>query len=169
MVLKRAIAKTDTPQASFMNKKYIVRLTPEEQHYLEELISSGKAAARKLTHARILLKANGEGEQGQWSDQAIHQALDVSLSTIARVREAFVEEGLETAIHPKPSSQSRLRKLDGSAEAHLIALACSQPPQGRTEWTLRLLAEQMVQLEYVESISYETVRQVLKKTNSSLG
>ena len=86
MVLKRAIAKTDTPQASFMNKKYIVRLTPEEQHYLEELISSGKAAARKLTHARILLKANCEGEQGEWTDQAIHQALDVSLSTIACVR-----------------------------------------------------------------------------------
>lgn len=110
-----------------------------------------------------------EGEQGEWTDQAIHEALDVSLSTIARVRQAFVEEGLEAAINPKPSSQSRLRKLDGSAEAHLIALACSQPPQGRNEWTLRLLADQMVQLEYVESISYETVRQVLKKTNSSLG
>jgi len=169
MVLKRAIAKTDTPQASFMNKKYIVRLTPEEQHHLEKLISSGKAAARKLTHARILLKANCEGEQGEWTDPAIHQALDVSLSTIARVRQAFVEEGLETAINPKASSQSRLRRLDGAAEAHLIALACSQPAQGRNEWTLRLLAEQMVQLEYVESISYETVRQVLKKTNLSLG
>ncbi len=152
-----------------MNKKYIVRLTPEEQLELEQLISKGKAAARKLTRARILLKANLYEELRGWTDVAISQALDVSLSTIARVRQAFVEQGLEAAINPQASSQLRLRKLDGVAEAHLIAIACSQPPTGRKEWTLRLLADQMVKLDYVESVSHETVRQVLKKTNLSLG
>ncbi|MBD1836196.1 helix-turn-helix domain-containing protein [Cyanobacteria bacterium FACHB-472] len=152
-----------------MNKKYILRLTPEEKQQLEQLINQGKTAARKLTHARILLKANDSQEQGGWSDASIHQALDVSLSTIARVRQIFVEQGLDAAINPKTSSQVRLRKLDGVAEAHLIACCCSQPPLGRKEWTLRLLADEMVKLEYVDSISHETVRQVLKKTNSSLG
>lgn len=152
-----------------MNKKYIVRLTQQEKQELEQLIRVGKAAARKLTHARILLKADCNAEQGGWTDQAIHEALDVSLATIARVRQAFVEQGLDAALNPKPDSQVRLRKLDGSAEAHLIALACSQPPQGRKEWTLRLLAAQMVKLDDIESVSHETVRQVLKKTNSSLG
>ena len=148
-----------------MNKKYIVRLTPKEKLELEQFINKGKAAARKLTHARILLKADCNGGKEGWTDQAISQALDVSLSTIARVRQTFVEEGLETAINPKPSSQPRLRKLDGIAEAHLIAIACTQPPPGKKEWTLRMLADQMVKLEIVEKISHETVRQVLKKTN----
>ncbi len=152
-----------------MNKKYIVRLTPEEKQALEQLINQGKAAARKLTHARILLKANCSQEQGGWTDQAIHQAIDVSLSTIARVRQAFVEQGLDAALNPQPSSQLRLRKLDGVAEARLIACCCSQPPLGTKEWTLRLLADEMVKLEYVDSISHETVRLVLKKTNLSLG
>lgn len=96
-----------------MNKKYIVRLIAEEKQQLEQLINQGKAAARKLTHARILLKANCSQEQGGWTDQAIYQAIDVSLSTIARVRQAFVEQGLEAALNAKPSSQMRLRKLDG--------------------------------------------------------
>ncbi len=152
-----------------MNKKYIVRLTASEKQALEQLINQGKTAARKLTHARILLKANDSQQQGGWTDQAIHQALDVSLSTIARVRQTFVEQGLDAALNPKPSSQRRLRKLDGVAEAHLIACCCSQPPPGRKEWTLRLLADKMVKLEYVLSISPETVRQVLKKTKSSHG
>jgi len=104
MVLKRAIAKTDTSQVSFMNKKYIVRLTPEEQHHLEELISSGKAAARKLTHARILLKANCEGEQGEWTDPAIHHALDVSLSTIA--------ERIEFHYTPKHGSWLNIAEIE---------------------------------------------------------
>lgn len=152
-----------------MNKKYIVRLTPSEKQALEQLINQGKTAARKLTHARILLKANDSQQQGGWTDQAIHQALDVSRSTIARVRQTFVEQGLDAALNPKPSSQRRLRKLDGVAEAHLIACCCSQPPPGRKGWTLRLLADKMVKLEYVSSISPETVRQVLKKTKSSHG
>ena len=152
-----------------MKKKYIVRLTPEEKQELEQLINKGKAAARKLTHARILLKADNAQEQGGWTDSSIHQALDVSLSTIARVRQIFVEQGLDAALNPQPSSQLRLRKLDGVAEARLIACCCSQPPPGRKAWTLRLLASEMVKLEYVNSISHETVRQVLKKTKSSLG
>jgi transposase len=152
-----------------MNKKYIVRLTPEEKQQLEQLLNQGKTAARKLTHARILLKANDSQEQGGWTDQAINQAIDVSLSTIARVRQIFVQQGLDAALNPKPSSQQRLRKLDGVAEARLIACCCSQPPPGRKQWTLRLLADEMVKLEYVNRISHETVRQVLKKTKSSLG
>jgi transposase len=152
-----------------MNKKYIVRLTPEEKQQLEQLLNQGKTAARKLTHARILLKANDSQEQGGWTDQAINQAIDVSLSTIARVRQIFVQQGLDAALKPKPSSQQRLRKLDGVAEARLIACCCSQPPPGRKQWTLRLLADEMVKLEYVNRISHETVRQVLKKTKSSLG
>jgi transposase len=108
-------------------------------------------------------------EQGGWTDQAIHQAIDVSLSTITRVRQTFVEQGLDAALQPKASSQLRLRKLDGVAEARLIACCCSQPPTGRKEWTLRLLADEMIKLDYVDSISHETVRQVLKKTKSSLG
>jgi transposase len=151
-----------------MNKKYIVRLKPKEKQELEQLINQGKAAARKLTHARILLKANDSQQQGGWTDQAIHQALDVSLSTIARVRQIFVEQGLDTALNPQPSSQLRLRKLDGVAEAGLIACCCSQPPLGRKEWTLRLLASEMVKLDYVESISHETVRQVLKNVSIHL-
>ncbi len=115
------------------------------------------------------LKANCSQEQGAWTDSSIHQALDVSLSTIARVRQAFVEQGLDAALNAKPSSQMRLRKLDGVAEAHLIACCCSQPPPGRKEWTLRLLADEMVKLDYVDSISHEAIRQVLKKTKSSLG
>ena len=118
-----------------------------------------------MTDARILLKANCNQEQGGWTDQAIHQAIDVSLSTIARVRQIFVEQGLDAALNSKPSSQLRLRKLDGVAEAGLIACCCSQPPPGRKEWTLRLLADEMVKLEYVNSISHETVRWQLGKLN----
>ena len=152
-----------------MAKKYVVTLTPAEREYLQQLTSKGKNPVYKVNHARILLKANCSQEQGAWTDQAIHQALDVSLSTIARVRQIFVEQGLDAALNSKPSSQLRLRKLDGVAEARLIACCCSQPPPGRKEWTLRLLADEMVKLEYVNSISHETVRQVLKKTKSSLG
>ena len=112
-----------------MNKKYTVRLTPEEKQELQHLINQGKAAARKLTHARILLKANCTQEQGGWTDQAIHQAIDVSLSTIARVRQIFVEQGLDAALNSKPWSQLRLRKLDGVAEARLIACCCSHVVQ----------------------------------------
>ena len=137
-----------------MNKKYIVKLTAEEKQQLEQLLNQGKAAARKLTPARILLKANCSQEQGGWTDQAIHQAIDVSLSTIARVRQTFVEQGLNAALQPKPTSQLRLRKLDGVAEARLIACCCSQPPTGRKDqaWYNRGLV--LLQLErYEEAIA----------------
>jgi len=140
-------------------KKHIVKLAPEERQELKHLISSGQARARTLTRARILLKA----DQG-WSDEAISKALDVGVATVQRVRKRFVEEGLQ-ALHNRKPKRQYLRKLDGRAEAHLIALACSPPPEGHKRWTLRLLAERLVTLEEVkvESVSHETVRQVLKK------
>jgi transposase len=150
-------------------KVYRVRLTPEERVYLQELLSKGKAAARTLTHARILLKAD-EGEAGpRLSDEAIAEALEVNRSTVERVRIRCVEEGFEAALRPRPSRQVHPRKLDGAQEAHLVALACSPSPNGRARWSLRLLADKLVELEIIDAISYETVRQTLKKTNSSHG
>ncbi len=152
-----------------MNKKYIVTLTDEERRSLRALVSSGKGAARKLTHARILLQADGvEGGVG-WTDERIIEGLGVGFSTVERTRKRFVEEGLEAALVPRKSCRAYRRKLDGDDEAHLIALACGDPPTGRRRWTLRLLTDKMVALEYMDSLSYETVRGVLKKTNSSLG
>jgi transposase len=134
------------------------------------MISAGKAAARKLAHARILLKADdAEGGPG-WSDEQIAEALDVGLSTVWRVRRRFVEDGTEAAILPKPSTRVYARKLDGAGEARLVKLACSKPPEGRQRWTLHLLADRMVVLGHAEDgLSYETVRRVLKKTRSSRG
>jgi transposase len=150
-------------------KVYRVKLTPEERAELVELLSKGKAAARTLTHARILLKAD-EGEAGpRLSDEAIAEALDVNRSTVERVRIRCVEEGFEAALRPRPSRQLHPRKLDGAQEAHLIAVACSPAPRGRARWSLRLLADRVVELEIVDAISYETVRQTLKKTSSSHG
>lgn len=151
------------------NKRYRVTLTPEERATLTAVTERGKAAARTLSHARILLKADQSEGGPAWTDEAIVGALDVSLSTVSRVREAFVEAGLETALRRRPASKPRARKLDGRQEAHLIALACSEAPEGRAHWSMRLLADRMVRLEYVDTVSHETVRQVLKKTNSSPG
>ena len=139
-----------------MTKKYIVTLEAEEQALLQGLISSGRERARKLTRARILLKAN-EG----WSDRAIGDALDVSIPTIERARQRFVLEGVEAALTPRSSRRLYGRKVDGEQEAHLVALACSAPPAGHKRWSLRLLADKMVKLEYIDSLSHETVRQVL--------
>ena len=150
-------------------KIYRVKLTPDERAQLVELLSKGKAAARTLTHARILLKAD-EGEAGpRLSDEAIAHALDVNRSTVERVRIRCIEEGFEAALRPRPSRQLHPRKLDGAQEAHLVALVCSPAPKGRARWSLRLLADKVVELEIVDAISYETVRQTLKKTNSSRG
>lgn len=148
-----------------MRKKYHVTLTVEERESLGKLISSGKASARKLTRARILLKADEAEDGAGWDDQAISEALEVGLSTIYRVRKRFVEEGLEAALEQRRPRRLYRRKLDGEGEAHLIALACSSPPQGRERWTLRLLADRLVELGYVEGLSHETVRRVLKKTS----
>lgn len=150
-------------------KKYIVSLTPEERQELEKLTTTGKTAAYKVNHARILLKADINIESGGWTDQAISEAIDISPATIERVRQRFVEQGLDSALTRKARSRNKGRRLDGCQEAHLIALACSSPPDGQARWTIRLLADKMVELEYVEQISRETVRQTLKKTNSSLG
>ena len=148
-----------------MNKKYVVTLTGAERRSLRGLVSTGKGAARKLAHARILLQADsGDGGAG-WSDESICEGLGVGVSTVERVRKRFVEEGLEAALVPAKSHRIYERKLDGDGEAHLIALACSDPPTGRRRWTLRLLAGRMVALEYVDGLSYETVRGVLKKTS----
>jgi transposase len=152
-----------------MAKKYRVTLTEDERTMLTTLINAGTAPARMLTHARILLKADQAVGGPAWTDEAIHEALDVSLSTIARVRERFVEESIEAALQRRPALRTRERLLDGSEEAHLLALTCSPPPAGQERWSLRLLADKMVELEYVAHLSHETVRQTLKKTNSSPG
>jgi transposase len=152
-----------------MHKRYRVKLAPEERAYLEHLLAGGKAAARSLTHARILLKVD-EGVEGPgWTDDAIAEALEVNRSTIERVRQRCVEAGVEVALRPRPSRQLHPRKLDGAQEAHLVALACSPAPNGRDRWSLRLLADKLVELAIVDAISYETVRQTLKKTRSSRG
>ena len=152
-----------------MRKKYLVRLSETERAELEALVKTGRAAARKRLHAQILLKAD-EGEHGPaWSDAAVSQALEVGVRTVERVRQCLVEAGLETALNGRPQARYKSPKLDGEQEAHLIAIACSAPPAGRTRWTLRLLADRMVELAYVDTVSYETVRQVLKKMNLSRG
>src|SRR5216683_697650 len=153
------------PVKSGMRKMYRVKLFGEERGYLEELLRVGKAAARTLLHARILLKAD-EGPGGPaWNDDQIVEALEVSRSTVERVRTRCVEEGPDVALRPRPSRQLRLRKLDGAQEAHLIAVACSPAPQGRKRWTLRLLADKAVELDIVDAVSYETVRRTLKKND----
>ena len=151
-------------------KKYKVTLTYDERLQLQEMIAAGKAAAKKLAHARILLKADAAKDGPAWSDSVIAEAVEVSVDTVARVRERFVEQGLEAAlVRKKQDKLSRERTLDGRAEAKLIALACSTPPNGRQEWTMQLLADRLVELKIVESISDETVRRTLKKTRLSRG
>lgn len=152
-----------------MEKRYRVTLTVEERRDLQKMVSVGKAAAKKLTRARILLLAD-EAEGGPAkTDPEIRESLGCGRATVERVRRQFVEEGLEDTLQPRPSTRTYERRLDGKGEAHLIALACSSPPAGRARWTLRLLADRMVALGCAESLSYETVRQTLKKTNLSLG
>jgi transposase len=152
-----------------MTRKYVVRLTEEERSVLKVLVSSGQASARKITHARILLLADENSESGKNTDESIIKALQVGLSTVARVRRRLVEEGLESALNRQVQKNRRARKLDGEGEAFLIAVACSQAPEGRTAWTLKLLADRLIECEIVDSISTEAVRQTLKKTRSSHG
>lgn len=150
-------------------KKYKVTLTADERQTLHDLINTGKAAARKLVHARILLKADASADGLHWPDWRIADALEVAIPTVERVRQRFVEEGFEAALERKKRlTPPRSVKLDGRGEARLIALACSPPPEGRARWTMKLLADQLVELQVVDSISDETVRTVLKKTRSSL-
>ncbi len=152
-----------------MKKKYIVTLTQEERRILRDMLSRGRAAARKLMHARILLKADASEGGPNWRDAAIAEGLEVGRATVERVRKRFVEEGFEAALDRHKPRRHYRRTLDGDGEAHLVALACSQAPEGRSRWTLRLLAGRMVALEYVEALSKDTVRRTLKNMNSSLG
>jgi transposase len=148
-----------------MQQKYVVTLTETDRNRLEHLIAAGRAPARKLTHARILLKAD-QGPQGPgWVDEQIAASVEVSAATIARVRRQCVEAGLEAALTRRAPRREYRRKLDGAHEARLIALTCSEPPAGQARWSLRLLADKLVELEVVEAVSYQTVRRLLKKTN----
>jgi transposase len=151
------------------NFRYTVRLSAAERQGLIDLVTTGKRAAATITRARILLKADVGREGEAWDDEQIAEAFETSLSTIHRVRQAFVEEGLEEALYRKKPTGRQYRKLDGDQEARLIAVACSQAPEGRSRWTLRLLADKLVELRVVESVSPECVRTTLKKTTSSPG
>lgn len=149
-----------------MKKKYPVILSEAEREHLKSLIAAGSAAARKLTHARILLKADQSPEGPGWVDEQVAEAVETSQPTVARVRKQYVQEGLEAALNRRPPKREYQRKLDGEQEARLLALACSEPPEGQARWSLRLLADKLVELEIVEEeVSYQTVRRTLKKTN----
>ena len=158
-------------------KKYIVSLTPEERQELEQLTKKGKNPAYKVNHARILLKADINQSQGGWTDREIGESLDIGHATIERVRQRFVEEGLESALNRRKQQKRRRKIIDGEKEAYLIAIsrrsasrrACSETPCGKSNWTLKMLADKMVELNYVEQVSTETIRQTLKKTNLNLG
>src|SRR5215211_4823548 len=151
-----------------MKKKYPVILTETERDNLKRLIAAGTAPARKLTHARILLKADESPEGPAWVDDEVAEAVETSQPTVSRVRKQYFEEGLEAALNRRAPNRIYQRKLDGEQEAHLLALACSEPPEGQARWSLRLLADKLVELEIVdEEVSYQTVRRTLKKTPSS--
>jgi transposase len=158
-----------------MRKVYVVQLSSEEREQLQELIKRGnrkkgqRPSALKLTRARILLKADQADDAPAYTDAEIAEALDVSPKTVFNLRKRWVEMGLEQALERRPQQNRRQPKLDGKAEAKLVACSCGPPPGGRSKWTLRLLADRAVELELVDSISHEAVRQTLKKTSSSLG
>jgi len=149
-----------------MNTKYLVVLSEEQRQHLEKLTSSGNISARQMKRAQILLKSD---VPVNWSYERIMEAFDVSAVTIAAVRKAYVEEGLEIAVQRKKPDREYEHVLDGEGEAHLIALACSEPPSGRKRWSLRLLRDRFVKLGHVDDISHETIRRALKKTISSPG
>jgi hypothetical protein len=149
-------------------KQYIVRLTKDERRYLEGLIHKGKVAAHKRLHAEILLKADVSDFGEKWTDSRISDAFGVSTRTVERVRQRLVQEGLEAALNRAKPVRVRSCVIDGENEAHLIALACGDAPDGRSRWTLRLLGQRMVELGYVESVSHETIRQTLKKRIKTL-
>ena len=144
-----------------MKKKYPVILSDTEREGLKSLIAAGTVPARKLTHARILLKADQSPEGPGWVDEQVADAVQTSQPTVSRVRKQYFEEGLEAALNRRPPKREYERKLDGEQEARLIALACSEPPEGQARWSLRLLADTLVELEVVEELSYQTVRRTL--------
>jgi hypothetical protein len=152
-----------------MNQKYVVKLSDAEREQLVKLVTVGEGKARSLTRARILLKSDASEAGAKWTYAQICAAFDVTEVTVSKVRKAYVEQGWEAAIRRKKPAREYVSRLDGKAEAHLVALACGAPPAGQARWTLRLLQEKLVALEVVESVSHETVRQTLKKMNLSLG
>jgi hypothetical protein len=149
-----------------MGKKYDIKLSTEERAKLQKLVRQGRAAAQSISRAQALLKS-----EAGWTDEATGEALGITARTVLNTRKRFVAEGLDAVInaHSGRVAGTVAKSLDGKAEAHLVALACNQPPEGRAHWTLRLLADQMVKLEHVDQVSYETIRQALKKTTLSLG
>lgn len=157
------------PPAAVVSTKYVVTLTDEERADLTRLTTTGRTAARTIRHAQVLLKADAAPAGPRWTDEQIRDAFGIGFTAIARIRRRFVEAGLEAALSRRPARTPRLRKLDGRAEAHLIALACSTPPDGREHWTLALLTEHFVALGVGPPVSDETVRRLLKKTCSSRG
>ena len=151
-------------------KKHTIQLTPEQRQALQHLVSTGTAPARRVQHAHILLKSDSSEQGPKWSDQQIHEAFDVGLATIWRVRQRFLAEGLDNALNRRPQpARPQKRCLDGEQEAHLIALACGATAEGEGRWSLRLLANRMVKLGYVKQVSADTVRRTLKKMNSNPG
>jgi transposase len=152
-----------------MYQKYYIKLDTEERHQLEKLLSSGIAPARTLMHAHVLLKSNiGEGG-ANWSYDKICEAYDIGPVTVANIRKRYIEKGLAAALNRKKPEREYEHCLYGDAEAHLIALVCGKPPEGKNRWTLRHLQKRMVELTYKETVSHETVRTTLKKMNLSLG
>ena len=147
-----------------MDAKYVVRLEAEEREKLGTLITKSGRAAAVLKRVRVLLKADQSDEGAGWDDQRIAEFAEVSLSTVHRIRQQFVEEGFEAAVFRKSATTRQYRKLDGTQEARLIAIACGPAPKGRARWTMQLLADRLVELEIVDRISDETVRRTLKKT-----
>src|SRR5260370_38928029 len=151
-----------------MHKHSVVALTTAERDSVKRVLAAGSESVRKLTQARIVLKADQGPEGPGWADQAIADAVEVSQPTVSRVRKQYVEQGLAAALNRRPPTREYVRKLDGVQEAHLIALACAKPPTGQARWSLRLLADKLVELEIVEdAVSYQTVRRMLKKQRSS--
>jgi len=148
--------------------KYVVRLSAEERRQLQSMVDEGSGSKETRQRARVLLKADESQGGPAWADERTAEFAEVSLSTVHRVRQRFVEEGCEMAVFRKPATDRQYRKLDGAGEAKLIATACSQAPEGRSRWTLCLLADKLVALGVVESISHECVRQTLKKTSCGL-
>lgn len=146
-----------------LKDKFLVRLTSDQRTQLEQMIAAGRHAAAALVHARILLKADIGASGPGWADDTIADALECGPSTVARVRKRFARDGFDGAVHRKKPTGRQYRKLDGQQEAKLVALACSAPPEGKGRWTLKMLADRLIELDAVDTVSDETVRRVLKK------
>jgi transposase len=157
------------PPSTVVSTKYVVTLTEEERADVSRLVTTGCSAARTILHAQVLLKADAAPGGPRWTDEQIREAFGLGWTAIARIRRRFVEEGLERALYRRPAQSRRPRKLDGRAEAHLVALACSEPPAGHDRWTLALLTERLVALGVGPPVSDETVRRTLKQTTSNPG